>query len=190
MTCLKVPRGERPKVIVALRHILFSLALLCAGSAAQAAPFLTIDEFLQQNFSAKPALKTLWLNAERKQTAQKLFDYQLPALRLRYWEGEGRTAWMLDEIGKEMPITIGVVVEQGHIKQLRVLEFRESRGWEVRHNFFADQYNGSRLTTQHTIDKTVDGITGATLSVRAVNKVARMALWLDQQVRDDAAQTH
>ena len=29
----------------------------------------------------------------------------------------------------------------------------------------------------------VDGITGATLSVRATEKVARLALWLDAQVR-------
>ena len=28
----------------------------------------------------------------------------------------------------------------------------------------------------------IDGITGATLSVRAVDRVARLALWLDAQV--------
>jgi hypothetical protein len=35
----------------------------------------------------------------------------------------------LDEIGKELPITIGVAVESGAIHNVRVLEFRESRGY-------------------------------------------------------------
>ncbi len=63
-----------------------------------------------------------------------------------------------------------------------MLEFRESRGWEVRYPFFTDQYHGAGLAEHGAIDRRIDGITGATLSVAAVNRVVRLALMLDEQV--------
>ena len=67
------------------------------------------------------------------------------------------------------------------IERLRVLAFRESRGWEVRYPFFTDQFKGVGLTDGHALDKAIDGISGATLSVRALEKLARLALYLHDQ---------
>ena len=64
-----------------------------------------------------------------------------------------------------------------------VLAFRESRGWEIRYPFFTEQFSGLTLADDGYLSGPVDGITGATLSVRATEKVARLALWLDAQVR-------
>jgi hypothetical protein len=62
------------------------------------------------------------------------------------------------------------------------LIFRESRGWEVRHAFFTDQFDQATLTRNTELDRTIDNISGATLSVRAVTKLSRIALLLDQAV--------
>ena len=35
---------------------------------------------------------------------------------------------------------------------------------------------------QHALDQHVDGISGATLSVRALKKIARISLYLEQQL--------
>jgi len=86
--------------------------------------------------------------------------------------------WVMDEIGKEKPITLGVVVDGGAIESLDVLVFRESRGWEIRHPFFTDQFRRLRLGHDGGLDRPVDGITGATLSVRAAKRVATAALIL------------
>jgi hypothetical protein len=64
-----------------------------------------------------------------------------------------------------------------------VLEFRESRGWEIRYPFFTDQYAGTELNDNDGIDRAIDGITGATLSVNAANKVVRVALICDESLR-------
>ncbi len=101
-------------------------------------------------------------------------------LRLRYWGRDGRTAWILDEIGKEEPITTGIVVNGRAIEEVKVLIFRESRGWEVRHPFFTDQFKGARLGHDDQLDRHIDGISGATLSVRALKRLARVALFLHQ----------
>ena len=73
------------------------------------------------------------------------------------------------------------------ILQAKVLAFRESRGWEVKQAFFTRQFQGASLRdpsfARRGLDTKVDGITGATLSVRALKKVAEVALILDQYVR-------
>jgi len=108
-------------------------------------------------------------------------DYK--GLRIRYWKQDERTAWVLDEIGKDKPITTGFVIKNGRIERVRVLIFRESRGWEIRHAFFTDQFDKATLNKDRQLDRTIDNISGATLSVRAVTKLARVALLLDQAVK-------
>jgi hypothetical protein len=76
---------------------------------------------------------------------------------------------------------VGLVVNADGLELIRVLAFRESRGWEVRYPFFTDQFPGTRLTTDNKLDRNIDGISGATLSVRALEKLARLALYLHQQ---------
>jgi hypothetical protein len=104
------------------------------------------------------------------------------ALRLRYWQEGERTAWILEDIGKDKPITLGITVARQQIERVDVLAFRESRGWEIRYPFFTSQFSGLTLAEDGYLSKPIDGITGATLSVRAVERVARLALWLDAQV--------
>ena len=64
-----------------------------------------------------------------------------------------------------------------------MLVFRESRGWEVRHDFFTDQFKQAQLSDDYHLKQSIDNISGATLSVRAVKKLARIALLLDQTVQ-------
>ncbi|MHB1240139.1 MAG: FMN-binding protein [Gammaproteobacteria bacterium] len=73
---------------------------------------------------------------------------------------------------------MGVVVNSGRITRLDVLIFRVSRGRDVRHPFCTQQFRGARLDTDGRLDRNVDGITGATLSVHALIRVARFALLL------------
>jgi len=176
-------RGVRHGVLGAL------LALLLSPLPGRAEDYLSLEQFLGLAFpGAAPEARTLWLTAAMKQQAERTVGEAPPALRVRYWRAGARTAWILDEIGKEQPITIGVVLERQRIEQLSVLAFRESRGWEIRHPFFTEQYRGITLASDGALSREVDGITGATLSVRAVNRAARLALWLDGEAgRADAA---
>ena len=87
---------------------------------------------------------------------------------------------MLEEIGKELPNNLGLVINQIRIEQIRVLIYRESRGDEVRHAFFTDQFVGAGLTGADQLDRSFDGVSGATLSTRALTKLARVALVLHQ----------
>ncbi len=137
--------------------------------------------FLSEAFSGGvPAPRKLWIKGELKQAARDILGHDLGVLRLSYWGRDGRSAWILEEVGKEEPITVGIVVDCGRIERLRVLIFREVRGWEVRYPYFTDQFVGAGLSAERELDRGIDGISGATLSVRALKKLARLALVLHQ----------
>lgn len=120
----------------------------------------------------------LWLDKELQAGIHRILGHDLGVLRLRYWGLDGRTAWILEEVGKEQPITAGIVVNNSRIEKIEVLIFRESRGWEIRYPFFTDQFTGARLEQNNSLSKRIDGISGATLSVMAMQKLARLALLL------------
>ena len=102
--------------------------------------------------------------------------------RIRYWADATRTAWILEEIGKVRPITTGYVVKSGQIERVAVLIYRESRGWEVRHKFFTDQFVGATVDADYRLDRYIDGISGATLSVDALTRLGRLALYLTEEI--------
>jgi len=143
------------------------------------------DAFLQDSFENNiPKARVIWLTTDVRPVVEKILGHKPSVLRIRYWKKEQRTAWILEEIGKDKPITTGVVINQGRIERVKVLVFRESRGWEVRHGFFTDQFKGASINSERHLDKTIDGISGATLSVRALRKLSRLALYLDSQVKN------
>ena len=129
----------------------------------------------------------MWVSGDVRERVQQILGHSPGSLRVRYWLQGERTAWILEEIGKTEPITTGIVVDKGAIVRVEVLIYRESRGWEVKYPSFTKQFNGATLTALSELDRQIDGITGATLSVRALTRLARMALYLDARVREKAA---
>lgn len=150
-------------------------------------PSLASDHFdEQQDFietifgEAVPASKTLWLNKALKKDVAKIMGHKnFQGLRVRYHKEGMRTVWVLEEIGKYKPITVGIAVNDGTIEKLHVLAYRESHGWEVKQDFFTRQFIGAKLSKKWQLDEDIDGISGATLSVRALKKLARLALYFD-----------
>jgi hypothetical protein len=163
--------------------------LLVTAAAVADSPYQSPEEFLVEVFAGSPPPpKVLWLKGEVKETAGEILGHGYPGIRVRYWGKDKRTAWILEETGKTQPITVGLVVDDNGLESIRVLAFRESRGWEVRYPFFTDQFSGIQLAADNELDRHIDGISGATLSVRALKKLARLALYLHQQtVADDDA---
>ncbi len=171
-----------PKVTLLLVSLL-TAQLVMAGGVYQEP-----DEFINQVFENNPPkAKVLWLDEDLKKQMADILSHSYNGLRIRYWQQDNatvkKTVWILDEIGKEKPITTGIVISNGKIELIKVLVFRESRGWEVRHDFFTDQFKLAKLKDTGQLDRVIDNVSGATLSVRAVSKVARIALLLDQKIQ-------
>ena len=156
--------------------------MLCTTALPAAATdtYQTPEAFLAEMFGGDgPESRVLWIQPQEREQAAAILGHPLGVLRMRYWTQAGRNAWILEEIGKQQPITVGIVTVGGRMEQLRVLIFRESRGWEVRHAFFTDQFRGATLDERRQLTPPVDGVSGATFSVSALTRLARLALLLD-----------
>lgn len=144
--------------------------------------YLDPEAFIAQSFENEPEQKVLWLTKEIKASIQSILGHDYTGLRIRYWQQNNRTAWILEEIGKTKPITAGFLIENDAMLSMQVLIYRESHGWEVRYPFFTDQFSGLQLDEDNRLDKKIDGISGATLSVNALTRLARLALYLHKEV--------
>lgn len=163
----------------------FALALMVT-SDAESAVYIEKEDFLTQAFVEVPQSKTIWLDENLKRDISEILGHPYRGLRIRYWRVAQKSSWILDEIGKEQPITVGIVIDGRKVTRVAILAFRESRGWEVKYPFFTDQFTGSELGADGMLSKSIDGISGATLSVRAVTKITRAALYLHKLVISDA----
>jgi hypothetical protein len=176
-----VPRHCFRRVAFFMALVLCPLLFISANTPAEG-----VDQdpgaFINEVFAGDPpAPEVLWITRSLREPIKEILGHAPDVLRVRYWGKEHRTAWILEEIGKERPITVGLAIENGSLETVKVLAFRESRGWEVRYPFFTDQFNGVRLTKEYELNRSIDGISGATLSVRALKKLARLALFLHNQ---------
>jgi len=141
------------------------------------------DAFVAEVFGSKPAPKVLWLTKDLQTQAAAILGHPPAQLRQRYWSDSRKSVWILEEIGKEELITAGFVVVDGRIDHVRVLVYRESRGQEVRTPSFLKQFKDAKLTRGDRLDREIDGIAGATLSVAAMEHMARVALFFDRMSR-------
>ncbi|TVL18910.1 FMN-binding protein [Shewanella algae] len=171
------------KTLIALLSLfLLPFTQTQAAQSVYQSPADFVTQALGDQSKGQAKAKVFWFNAEQRQVIEEILAHDFRPLRTRYWQQGDDTVWILEEIGKEAPITVGIQVRHGQIYRTKVLIYRESRGDEVRHDFFTDQFKSATLTKDKQLDKHIDGITGATLSVRALTKLARIALYLDRQL--------
>ena len=168
-----------------MKWILCILLILCSLTAFPAEQvYQSPDEFLAQAFGSTPEPKRITLSGDLSKQVKKILGHRYKKIRVPYWQSQCRTAWILEEIGKERYITTGFIVNSQGLEKVKVLIFRESRGWEVKHDYFGKQFINASLTKKHKLDKRIDNISGATMSVNAVTNISRMALLLHEQVTD------
>jgi hypothetical protein len=166
----------RPRRSLALLTLALGVA---AAGFARGEVYQDPDAFVAEIFGTKPAPRLLWLTKDIQAQAAAILGHPPAQLRQRYWRDAHRSVWILEEIGKEELITAGFVVADGRIDHVRVLVYRESRGGEVRYSAFLRQFKDSKLAQDSTLDRNIDGIAGATLSVGAMERMARLALFFD-----------
>ena len=168
----------------AIYGLLCGALLAVSGTAWARGTYQAPDDFVREVFAGKmPAVKTIWITDTMQPEIKRILGHLYAQQRVRYWQESGRSAWVLEEVGKEEPITTGIVVNAGKIEQVRVLVYRESRGDEVRYPRFTRQFKGAGLNSNQEFDRGIDVISGATLSVNALTRLARLALYLDSQAQ-------
>jgi hypothetical protein len=186
MNALLLPlplKHARRRMLGPLLAVLLGLVPYVMYTAPAQASAPAAGDFVREAFAgAMPRPQAVFLTDALRARVERVLGHRTTLLRVRYWRQGERTVWVLDEIGKEQPITTGIQVDGRTISRVKVLQYRESRGGEVQRASFTSQFANARLVAGDALDRNIDGITGATMSVRALTRQARMALVLHDVV--------
>jgi Na+-translocating ferredoxin:NAD+ oxidoreductase RnfG subunit len=98
--------------------------------------------------------------------------------KLRAWRATDGGWFLLDEVlGKHEFITYALALDSaGAVRQIEVLEYRETYGGEVRNAKWREQFNGKRDGAPLKLDQDIRNISGATLSCRHIADGVRRLL--------------
>lgn len=162
----------------------FALVLISAAADAAEKVYESPSTFIANAFPGGSTAGTVSIAPVADDVKAIFQGRSYRASRVRYYRSGDRTAWILEEIGKTKPITTGIVVNKGKIESVKVLIYRESIGWEVQRPAYTRQFRNASLKDdkRRLLSKRVNGISGATLSHNALNKLARLALLLHDEV--------
>lgn len=175
------PRLERPIKRMALAAPAVALALGAAPAYAIDDIIETQEAFLAEAFGATPPpAKVLDLSGGTQSQIESALGHPLLQTRLHYWKAGNRSAWVFEDKGKQgyQPTLCGFVISGGAVDIARVLIYRESHGEEVTQPSFLKQFAGARAAGNQ-LDRHIDGISGATLSVLMMQRMARAAIAMD-----------
>ena len=116
------------------------------------------------------------LNKKIKKKVENIVKQRFYKDKLYYWtitqEDSTKAYAFLDNvIGKSMPITFMVILNiDGEIENVNVIKYREAYGSEVGSKSWLQQFINFNNNSDYNIGKDIDGISGATISVKSMSK--------------------
>ena len=121
-------------------------------------------------------MHTLKLDTELKVLVQNKVKQRFYRDELYYWNISNNDttiayALMDNVLGKSMPITFLVILNnEGSILFTKVIKYREAYGSEVCNKNWLAQFTHFSETTDFKVEKDINGISGATISVNSLSK--------------------
>ena len=177
------------------------LVIVCAISSCSAIregggdPYTTVylskDEALRKVLphAARIVPDGITLSRAEREAAEEFLGARLRQHRFDAYLGfdeDGELdgyAFIQEEIGKFKLFTFVVGVEpSGEVRRVALMVYRESRGGEVAHRRFLVQYDGKSASAPFSINRDIINISGATMSVNAMNHGVRKVLAVTEAV--------
>ena len=168
-----------------------ALAVTLAACPAYATQYLTAEQAQQLMFPAASAFKDASVQLSTEQMRQIEALSGLPARSVRWrvisaWQGDQLLGYMVldDVIGKVELISYAVGLgPDARIRQVEILSYRESHGFEIRNAAWRKQFVDKSAGDKLAVGDGISNISGATLSsthvtdgVRRIAALAQVAL--------------
>ena len=157
-----------------------SVALLSEGSAF-ATQYLSAEEAQRVMYSEATQFKPVPLSLNTEQMRQVEALSSLPARSVQWrvisaWQGDKLLGYIVqdDVIGKYELISYAVaVLPDATVKQIEIMAYRESHGFEIRNAAWRKQFVGKTLAQPIKTGDDIALISGATLSCSHVTDGVR-----------------
>ena len=170
-----------------ISSIIFSISTASAQSPdgpEAITVYLTQEQALKKAF---PDADTLWQEVwtptqqERRRIERRL-GWRLGEIDFTIFQGQKNNrhqgyAIITNQIGLYKPITFIVHVKKdGRVGGVWIMIYRESRGGQIKRQRFLTQYKNKKTDSHIRLNRDIVGISGATLSVRALNAGVKKVL--------------
>jgi len=172
------------RVAVRMFLLISSIILSIASASAQSPDgpesitvYLTEEQALKKAF---PEADTLWSDIwtptqqERRRIERRL-GWRLDEETFTVFQAKKSAqhqgyAIITNQIGLYKPITFMVHIKlDGRVGGVWIMIYRESRGGQIKRQRFLTQYKNKKTDSHIRLNRDIVGISGATLSVRALN---------------------
>ncbi len=154
-------------------------ALAAVPAAAHATVYLTLEQAQAQMLPGqKLTAVPLTLNAAQIDAIARDSGEKPLSPELKAWKGADGSWFLLDQVvGKHEFITYAVTLDpSGAVKDVEILDYRETFGAQVREAAWRAQFTGKRHGQSLKLGKDVQNISGATLSSKHVTDGVRRLL--------------
>lgn len=146
--------------------------------------YQSAEKYLKKIFRdmKKIEMKVIELTKDNKKKIEKGLGYKIVEDNFTFYIGKAKDdtdiyCVILVENGKHGSIIFAVAVtEDGHIKNMAVLESKEVKGAKIAKRRFLRQFTGKTSKDPIRLKRDINAITGATISSNAATRVARKAL--------------
>jgi len=139
--------------------------------ASYGATYLTIEQAQEAIFPGENLSQSfITLTSEQIREIERRSDATVRQKQIKLWKNPKGGFFVVDEVlGKHEFITYAVGLNaDGTVKQIEILTYRESYGYEVRNSDWRAQFVGKNASAALKLNKDIKNISGATLSCRHI----------------------
>ena len=164
-----------------LNNWLLPAAAILVAPSAYATQYLTVEQAQQAIFPGAtftPAFVTI--TDQQRSEIERRTDVNVRVREQRVWRVSTGGFFVVDEVvGKHEFITYAIGLNSdGSARQIEVMDYRESYGYEIRNAQWRRQFVGKRAGDRLKLDDDIKNISGATLSCRHITEGVRRVLAL------------
>jgi len=118
------------------------------------------------------------LTLDQQKTIESRTQTHVRSRELKAWKVSGGAWFLVDEvIGKHEYITYAIgLTATGAVKQIEILDYRETYGYQVEEPGWRQQFVGKTAQSPVKLDEDIRNISGATLSSRHITDGVRRLL--------------
>jgi hypothetical protein len=166
------------------------LLLLISGDAP-ARVYKTQKQALSEVFPGSYQRRTIFLNEDQARLAEKQARSRLESKIITYYEGKsadgnpaGLAFFDTHTVRSSKEVVFVWIEPAGRVAKAEILAFFEPEDYRVRQSWL-DRLDGKSLEDEITVGRDLDGVTGATLTVRSLAAAVRRSLALSRFVLGD-----
>jgi hypothetical protein len=161
------------------RFLLIPAAALVISAPAHATVYLTVEQAQALMFPGETLAPDFRdLSDAQISKIEDVSDADVLSKRLKVWRAPSGGWFIADEVvGKHdfIPIALGLD-SQGAVKDIEILEYRESYGSEVRNPKWRAQFTDKTNASTLKLTENIQNISGATLSSKHITDGVRRLL--------------